>query len=219
MKNIVLYAPPAAGKGTQCELLEKNHGYEIISIGQVLRNARNPETEIGRIIIETQDKGVLTPDNIVAEALKQELEKLGDKPVVVEGYPRNFAQAKLLDSVLDNYIVINLDIPREEAGKRTLGRINCSACKKIYNIYYDDMKPKQDGICDECGATLDSRSDDNEKSFNVRFDVYEENAPAILEFYRTKDILYKVDSSVSKSYTTDQIEEIIEGIVNDYNKK
>ena len=54
MKNIVLYAPPAAGKGTECEYLVKDFGYEVISIGQVLRNARNPETEVGRIIIEKQ---------------------------------------------------------------------------------------------------------------------------------------------------------------------
>ena len=215
MKNIVLYAPPAAGKGTQCELLVKNYGYEVISIGQVLRNQRNPETEIGRIIIETQDKGILTPDDIVAKALKMELEKFNNKPIVVEGYPRNIEQAKLLDTILDNYIVINLDLAREEACKRVLGRINCKECNKIYNIYYEEMCPKVEGICDECGARLDSRSDDNEKSFHVRFDVYEENAPAILDFYDNKGILYKVDSSVSKDFTTNQINDILKGIKND----
>ena len=76
MKNLVLYAPPAAGKGTQCELLESVFGYKVLSIGQVLRNARSTETKIGRIIIETQDKGILTPDDIVAEALKNELKNM-----------------------------------------------------------------------------------------------------------------------------------------------
>lgn len=215
MKNIVLYAPPAAGKGTQCELLVKNHGYEVISIGQVLRNQRNPETEIGRIIIETQDKGILTPDDIVAKALQEELKKYENKAIIVEGYPRNIDQAKLLDTILNNYIVINLDLPREEACKRVLGRISCKECNKIYNIYYSEMCPKVEGICDECGAKLDSRSDDNEKSFHVRFDVYEENAPAILDYYHNKGILYKVDSSVSKDYTAKQIEDIMQGINND----
>lgn len=215
MKNIVLYAPPAAGKGTQCELLTKNFGYSVISIGQVLRNQRNPETEIGRIIIETQDKGILAPDDIVAKALKEELKKYDNNSLIIEGYPRNIEQAKLLDSILNNYIVINLDIEREIAMKRTLGRMSCNGCNKIYNAFFDDMKPKVEGICDLCGKYLDCRSDDNETSFNVRFDVYEENAPAILDFYKNKGLLNIVDSSISKESTYKQIEEILKRHSND----
>ena len=215
MKNIVLYSPPAAGKGTQCEVLVKNYGYDVISIGQVLRNQRNPETEIGKVIIETQDKGILTPDDIVAKALCAELEKYKNNPIIVEGYPRNFEQAKLLDNILNNYIVINMDISREDACKRVLGRINCKQCNRIYNINYLDTAPKVGGICDDCGAELDSRSDDNEHSFNVRFDVYEKNAPLILDYYKSKGILYKVDSSVSKDFTTNQITDILNRFKND----
>ena len=216
MKNIVLYAPPAAGKGTQCELLSKNHGYEVISIGQVLRNARTPDTEIGRIIIETQDKGILTPDDIVAKALKNEFLKYNNKNIIVEGYPRNIDQAKLLDTILDNYIVINLAIDRETAMKRTLGRVNCPKCNKIYNIFFEEMNSKVKNICDECGSKLESRTDDNEKSFNARFDVYEQNSPSIINFYQNKGILYIVDSSISKEHTLEQVEKIIsEGIEND----
>lgn len=209
MRNLVLYAPPAAGKGTQCEMLEKKYGYSVISIGQVLRNNRSMDTEVGRIIIETQDKGILTPDDIVAKAIDLELKKYAGKPIIIEGYPRNINQAKLLDTILDNYIVINLDIPRDIAMKRTLGRVTCSNCKKLYNIYDSALAPKVEGICDECGAKLDIRSDDNESSFKVRFDVYEENAPAILDFYKKKDMLYIVDSSVSKENTSAQIEEVL----------
>lgn len=216
MKNIVLYAPPAAGKGTQCELLIKNHDYEVISIGQVLRNARTPDTEIGRIIIETQDKGILTPDDIVAKALQNELKKYENKKIVIEGYPRNIDQAKLLDTILDNYIVINLDIERDIAMKRTLGRVNCSKCHKIYNVYFDEMAPKVENVCDECGSKLEARSDDNENSFNVRFDIYEVNAPSILKYYKDKGILYIVDSGISKEHTSNQVDKILsEGIVND----
>jgi len=216
MKNIVLYAPPAAGKGTQCELLVNKYGYEVISIGQVLRNARTPETEIGRIIIETQDKGILTPDDIVAKALQEELSKYDNKKIIVEGYPRNIDQAKLLDTILKDYIVINLDISRENAMKRILGRVTCSNCHKIYNVYFPEMNSKVAGICDICGSDLENRSDDNESSFNVRFDVYEQNAPSIIDYYKSKNILYIVDSSFSKENTAYQIEKILsEGIVND----
>ena len=167
MKNLVLYAPPAAGKGTQCEMLEKNFGYKVLSIGQVLRNNRSTETEVGRKIIETQDKGILTPDDIVAEALKNELTKLEGEKICIEGYPRNIEQAKLLDTIFDNYVVINLYVDRDLAMKRTLGRVNCDKCHKIYNIYFDEMKAKEEGICDICKEPLSSRSDDNETSFNV----------------------------------------------------
>lgn len=211
MKNIVLYAPPAAGKGTECELLVKDFGYEVISIGQVLRNARNPETEVGRAIIETQDKGILTPDNIVAEALKAELDKLKGKNLVIEGYPRNIAQAKLLDTIFDNYIAININVERELAMKRTLGRVTCGNCNKLYNINFPDSTPKVEGICDVCGAKLELRSDDKEAAFNVRFDVYEENAPQILDFYKEKGILYIVDGSLGRDNTHKTIKKILEG--------
>ena len=210
MKNIVLYAPPAAGKGTQCEMLSSKYGYKVISIGQVLRNQRSNDTEIGRKIIETQDKGILTPDAIVVEALKNELKKYQNVPIVIEGFPRNINQAKLLDTVIDNYLVINLDIERDIAMKRTLGRVNCEKCGRIYNIYFDESKPKNKGICDECGNTLSSRSDDNETSFNTRFDVYEENAPEIINYYKEKGILYIVDSSHDKNIVSEDISKIID---------
>lgn len=212
MKNVILYAPPAAGKGTQCELLEKNFGYKILSIGQILRNARSTETEIGRVIIETQDKGILTPDNIVAEVLKDELKKYHNNHIIIEGYPRNIEQAKLLDEIFNNYLVINLSIDRDTAKKRTLGRKNCKGCNRIYNIFFKEMSPISEGICDVCGSELSSRSDDNENSFNVRFDVYEQNAPEILKYYKDKGILNIVDCSSTKEETYSKIVEIIKGI-------
>ncbi len=208
MKNLVLYAPPAAGKGTICELLKKDFNYNVLSIGQVLRNQRNPETEVGRAIIESQDKGVLTPDDIVLKALKEELAKFEGKAIIIEGYPRNIEQAKMLDTIFDNYIVVNLSVERELAKKRTLGRVNCPKCNKIYNVYFQELSPKNGEICDVCGSKLNIRSDDNEESFNVRYDVYEQNAPAILDYYNNKGILYVVDSK-SSDYVYNQIEPLI----------
>ena len=198
MKNIVLYAPPAAGKGTECEYLRKEYGYEILSIGQVLRNNRSMDTEIGRKIIETQDKGILTPDDIVAEALKNELKKLDGKSIIVDGYPRNINQAKLLDTV-----------DRQIAMKRTLGRLSCPKCGKIYNLYFEDMKPSREGICDVCGERLEGRSDDNENSFNVRFDVYEENEPQIINYYEDKGILYRINGGLGKENTHKEVQSIL----------
>ena len=215
MRNLVLYAPPAAGKGTICEKLEQDYGYSVISIGQVLRNNRNPETEIGKIIIKTQDEGILTPDDIVAKALALELEKYEGKPIVLEGYPRNIKQAKALDNILKDYGVIVLQITREEGKKRALGRVTCSNCHKIYNIYDEVLSPKKEGVCDNCGAKLDIRSDDNEESFNKRFDVFEENAPVIIDYYKEKGILHLVDGNKSQEECYHEVKEIIDGSKND----
>ncbi len=209
MKNIILYGAPAAGKGTMCELLVERLGYKHISIGQVLRDQRSTETEIGRIIIETQDKGVLTPDHIVAEALKAELKKYEGKPVVLDGYPRNVNQAETLDTMFENYVVINIEVTEEIALKRTLGRRNCPKCNRIYNIY-TTMKPKQDGICDDCGSELKSRSDDNEESFKVRFNTYLSNVESVLDYYRKKNSLHIIQSSESKEETYADIEKILD---------
>jgi len=208
MKNVILYGAPAAGKGTQCELLVSNHGYKVISIGQVLRNQRNPETEIGRIIIETQDKGVLTPDDIVAKALMEELKKYDNVPLIIDGYPRNLNQAKLLDTIFDNYVVINIKVDYDVAMRRTLGRLTCSGCGKIYNIYNKKLTPKQDGICDICGGKLNKRSDNNEESFKTRFDVYMKNVEGVLDYYDNKKLLYVFDKTDTKELY-ESIKEVI----------
>lgn len=209
MKNVVLYSPPAAGKGTLCEFLKSYYGYEVLSIGQVLRNNRSMDTEIGRKIIETQDKGILTPDSIVAEALKNELNKLAGKNIVIEGYPRNIEQAKTLDTIFDDYLVINLSVSRDIARKRTLGRINCNKCGKIYNIYFPSMIPKVEGICDECGEKLEIRSDDNENSFNVRYDVYEQNSPFVLDYYKTKGLLNIVSAENTPENIANDVKKVL----------
>lgn len=207
MKNLVLYAPPAAGKGTLCEYLV-SRGYSVLSIGQVLRDARSTETEIGRKIIETQDKGILTPDDIVLEALKNELEKY-DGDIAIDGYPRNIEQAKMLDTIFTNYEVINLDVQKEVAMKRTLGRQTCPKCGKIYNIYFESMAPKVENICDSCGEKLSSRSDDNEQSFMNRFGVYETNSPEILNYYKEKDLLHIVDANQDVNNVMNQVKKIL----------
>ena len=209
MKNLVLYAPPAAGKGTQCEILIEKYGYKHISTGELLRAEIAKKTELGDKINDIISKGELVSDDIITELLKNAMKELNGDLFILDGYPRNIEQAKVLDTILTNYVVINLDIDRELAKKRTLGRVGCKNCGKIYNIYFDETKPKEEGICDECGASLDARSDDNEASFNVRFDIYEQNAPAILDYYKEKGILSIVNSGISKEHTSSEVEKVL----------
>ena len=207
MKNIILYGAPAAGKGTMCELLVERLGYKHISTGELFRSL-DDSTELGRSIHEKIAKGFLIDDETTATLVKNRLGELSG-PVVLDGFPRTLNQAKLLDAFFDNYVVMNIEVSEETALERTLGRRNCPECGRIYNIY-TSMKPKQDGICDDCGCELKGRSDDNEESFKVRFNTYLANVESLLDYYREKDLLHIIPSYESKEETYADIKKILD---------
>ena len=209
MKNIILYGAPAAGKGTQCELLKEKCGYIHISMGQLFRDL-DDSTEFNRKIHETIAKGMLIDDETTAKLLQNKLNSIGDVPVVLDGFPRNLNQAKVLDNFFENYIVVNLEIDEEIALKRVLGRLNCDKCGKIYNIYFEEKTPKEVNKCDVCGAHLSARQDDNAESFKNRFNIYINNVKEVLNYYQNKNVLYKVNSlDVDETFL--QIEKILNG--------
>lgn len=208
MKNIILYGAPAAGKGTQCELLIERYGYEHISMGQLFRDL-DDSTDFGKEIHEKISKGILIDDETTSKLLKNKLDELGNKPVVLDGFPRTLNQAKILDTFFDNYIVVNIDVEEEVALKRVLGRLTCDKCGKIYNIYSDEMAPKNGKICDICGIELTGRTDDNEESFKTRFNIYLNNVKSVLDYYQEKEVLYIVKSCTHKEDTFNSIDKIL----------
>lgn len=208
MKNIILYGAPAAGKGTQCELLVERYGYKHISMGDLFRSL-DDSTEFNRSIHEKISKGILIDDETTSQLLKNELDKLGEQHIVLDGFPRNLNQAKILDTFFKNYIVINIDVEERVALERALGRLNCSGCGKIYNIYSKEMAPKNEGVCDSCGSALAGRSDDNEESFKTRFNIYLNNVKSVLDYYSEKKVLYVVKSCESKEDTFNLVDEIL----------
>ncbi|MEI3530537.1 MAG: nucleoside monophosphate kinase [Bacilli bacterium] len=209
MKNIILYGAPAAGKGTQCEMLKNRYGYKHISMGQIFRDL-DDSTDFNRKIHDMINAGILIDDVTTTELLKNKLGDLKVGPIVLDGFPRNLNQAKLLDEFFSDYIVINLDINEDIALKRALGRLNCSSCGKIYNIYFQDTAPIVADKCDVCGATLVGRKDDNEESFKNRFNIYLDNVKDILDYYEDKNILYRVNSENAEK-TFLEVEKILNG--------
>lgn len=214
MKNIIFVAPPAAGKGTQSDLLVKKYGYSHISTGDLLRNEINNKTELGKYLEDILASGALVSDEIVNELLKNKLSDVGINGFILDGYPRNITQALELDKMLDelninNYVVIYLNMDSTTAMHRALGRVTCPSCNLSYNIYEEKLKPKTEGICDKCGGKLLSRSDDNEETFKVRFNSYVENTKPLLKYYEDKGILVMVDNSGSADNTFNQIESVI----------
>ena len=213
---MIFIAPPAAGKGTQSEIISKKYNIPSISTGDLLRDARNQDNEIGRIIREKQDKGLLVDDEIVLNLLKNRLNESDcANGYILDGFPRNTSQAIAYEKILNELnkelgIVILLEAPKELLMKRITGRISCPKCKAVYNSLFDHMKPVKEGICNNCGTSLVRRSDDNEETFNQRFQTDIDKTEPLINYYKEKGNLYKVDSTDKETATI-----MIEGLLND----
>ena len=219
MKNIVFIAPPAAGKGTQSDFIKDKYHMVHISTGDLLREVAGNGTDFGNQITELISNGILIEDELMARMIQSKIESLGNtNGIILDGFPRNIKQADMLDSMMKSLnqkidYVIYLDISREEAMKRTLGRVSCPSCGAVYNEYGDIFKAM--GFCNKCSTKLEKRTDDNEETFNHRFDTYLEKTKPVIDYYKLKGILYIVDSGVNKDYTFSQIQKIISGAKND----
>ena len=213
MKNVIFIAPPAAGKGTQSELLVKNYNYTHISTGDLLREKQNDGSDLGNQIKELLKTGDLISDEIVTKLLKEKLESISG-PFILDGYPRNTFQANLLNSILNELnlnieAVIYLNVDETIAMKRALGRITCPKCNRTYNKYDNSKKPKKDSICDDCGVELTSRSDDNEETFKIRFKTYLDNTKPLLDYYEERNLLYVINKINTPDETFESIKSVI----------
>ncbi|MDD2377803.1 MAG: nucleoside monophosphate kinase [Bacilli bacterium] len=215
MKSIILLAPPAAGKGTQSALISDKYDVPHISTGDLLRNAVRENHPSAGIIKDLMNSGSIVTDEIVLELLKTRLDKSDcDNGYVLDGFPRNVSQAIAYENILKNIgkelgIVIFLDLDKEIAKKRIVGRLSCSKCGNVYNSMFEETKPKIDNLCDSCNTELSRRDDDNEETFDKRFEVYIQKTQPLIDYYEQKGILYRVNSGISKDYTFSKIEMII----------
>ncbi|MEG1792677.1 MAG: adenylate kinase [Bacilli bacterium] len=215
MKSIIFIAPPAAGKGTQAVMLSSKFNIPHISTGDILRNASSEETERGKYIKNLISNGKFVDDNIMLELIKERLQNCDcDNGYILDGFPRSLEQAQQYEEILKELskelgFVIVLDIDKEVAKNRIVGRISCSKCGSVFNENIKEANPKVTGICDKCGSKLTKRSDDNEETFVKRFDTYLEKTKPLINYYENKNVLYHVNSDLGKENTFKQIENII----------
>ena len=213
MKNIIFIAPPAAGKGTQSELLVSEFGYNHISTGDLLRSKQNDGSELGNYIKDLLSQGKFVDDDIVTKLLSDKLSSING-PFILDGYPRNIEKANILDGVLKSLnlsidAVIYLDVDSETAMKRALGRVSCPKCNKIYNKYIEEKMPKVTNVCDDCGVELIGRSDDNEESFKIRFDTYISQTQPLLDYYKSNGLLVIIDKVNTPNETFEEVKKVI----------
>jgi len=223
MRNIILIAPPAAGKGTQAKLLEKKYNLPHISTGDLLRIEIEKNNSLSQEIQNLIDKGQFVSDEIVLLLVTNRINlKDCENGYILDGFPRNLNQAKLYDEYLkknhiDNEIVIVINLNKEIAQSRISNRIICSKCGKVYNLNNKKLKPQNIDICDNCGTKLKRRKDDNNETYEVRYNKYVEDTEPIINYYQHKNILHIVDGNADVDTVYHQILDIVNNNSEDNN--
>ena len=212
--NLILIAPPAAGKGTLASMLTSKYGLVSISAGELLRGV-DPTTELGKQIRDIQSRRELVNDEITNQLMRERLMKDDIKNgFILDGYPRHMPQVDATEKIcsdlnlkIDYAVLLNVDY--EMALKRTLGREICPKCKKTYNSLTGVNAPLKESMCDYCGIELTNRNDDNEETFKKGFAMFIENCTPVIEYYRNKGILIELNANGSADDTMRQFENII----------
>ncbi len=215
MKNVILIAAPAAGKGTEAALLKEQYNIPHISTGDILREKAKENSELGREIKSKIDNGEFVSDDLIIDILNMRVQKEDcNNGYILDGFPRNVNQAiayqKMLDKIGINIgVVIVIDIDKNLAAKRSAGRVYCPKCKEVYSINTQEKKSKVDGICDKCGETLVKRADDNEETYMERYNKYIEKTSPLIDYYEKRGVVYHVNGNNGIASTHEQVVKIL----------
>ncbi len=196
--RLVLVGPPGAGKGTQAEFIAENFGIPKISTGDIFRHNVSTGTDLGRLAKKYMDAGDLVPDEVTNAMVRDRLAQPDAKEgFLLDGFPRNVAQADELNGILDELgaplsVVLDLDVDFDEVVKRLSGRRTCKQCGHVWHMEFDP--PKAPGICDKCGGELFQRDDDKPETVRHRLEVYHEQTEPLIGFYREAGKLVAIDA-------------------------
>jgi adenylate kinase len=198
---ITLLGAPGAGKGTQAKLIARHYGIPHISTGDILRENVARSTELGRKAKEVMERGELVSDDLVNGMVADRLRHPDcGRGFILDGFPRTVAQAEWLDQELAAKgnklppVVISVDVSYNQLLQRLTGRRTCPVDGKIYNVYL--QPPKNDRLCDVCGAPLTQRKDDKEEVISERLKNYERQTLPLVEFYGRQGRLCHVNGEL-----------------------
>lgn len=196
--RIVLLGAPGSGKGTQAKRIVQRYGVPQIATGDLLREALASGSELGNRAKEAMDAGRLVSDEIVLAIIKERLNRPDTRDgFVLDGFPRNLAQAQALDKLLADIeqpldVALLLRIDTDALIQRLTGRLTCPECGAVYNIY--TRPPRIDDQCDRDGAELVHRSDDNENTIENRLRVYQSHTKPLIKYYREQSRLIEINA-------------------------
>lgn len=200
--NFIMLGAPGAGKGTFSAYLEDKYQIPHISTGDIFRENIKNNTELGAKAKTYMDKGELVPDELVVSLVVDRLAKDDcAKGFILDGFPRTLPQADALTKALaaaDSGIdyALNIDCPDDFIINRMAGRRVCPDCGASYHLV--NVPPKQEGICDVCGAELIQREDDNPETIANRLNVYHEQTQPLIDYYAEQKVLENIDGTIGR---------------------
>ena len=209
--NITFISAPAAGKGLLSSMINEKYGYPHISIGDLLRGVDDERVK------KQLENGEFVDNGLIAKLLSDRLSQSDCKEgFILDGFPRNMSQISIYEEVCEKAnnkqnVIIVLDIPREIGEKRILGRRVCLNCGNVFNIMFENSKPKVPGVCDHCGHKLVQRTDDNLEVYERRYDTFLKETKPVIDYFEARGNVYHVDGSGSSDETFSDIEKIIGG--------
>jgi adenylate kinase len=191
--RIVMLGAPGSGKGTQAKSLEADYGFPQISTGDLLRKAVADGTPLGRRAKAVMDAGELVSDDIVLGMIEERIaQRDAARGFILDGYPRNRAQAEDLERVLKGLglkldAAVLMEVSNDMLMKRLTGRRTCSANGKLLNVYFSTQEELD--ACRRAGGELVQRDDDKEETIRNRLQVYARQTAPLIEHYSARGLL------------------------------
>jgi adenylate kinase len=189
----IIFGAPGSGKGTYASRLKAKLDVDVIAMGDIFRENLKADTPLGKSVKNYVEKGLLVPDNIVIDVLKNHLNKVSDrKGFILDGYPRTIEQVKTLENIAKIDVILLQMVPDWIIIERLSSRRICKSCGAVYNVRF--LKPKVEGVCDNCGGPLYQRSDDTPEVIKQRLQVYQKQTSPLLQHYKEKNVPFIVSS-------------------------
>jgi adenylate kinase len=211
--NLVLLGPPGSGKGTQGERLQKDFRLPYYATGDILRAAVRDGTELGVTAKEYMDRGDLVPDEVIVGLIAERVARseAGDG-FILDGFPRTIAQAEALDAKMEELgrkltAAVLIEVSDDEVVRRLGGRRTCVKEGHIFHVEFDP--PKNEGICDICGARLEIREDDKPEVIRHRLEEYHSKTEPLVAYFEDKALLRRVDGSLEPDDVNDRIRALL----------
>jgi adenylate kinase len=205
--NIVMMGPPGAGKGTQADCVARSRGIPKISTGDILREAVQAGTELGRRAKAIMERGELVGDDLIIGIVRERLDRPDTaRGFVLDGFPRTVAQARALDGLMAGrtpLIVVDIAVAEDELVRRLTSRRVCGVCGA-------NADRQIDAVCGRCAGALVQRSDDREDVVRERLRVYARDTWPLVEFYRGRPTFRSVNGTQPPDLVTADLVAAIE---------